>query len=742
MAQWYLSRNGQPKRTFSDWGFVNLKRKLVSQGVDIVSFDAQGALIDAAPIFDFEDKIVIYKDSARWFSGCVSKLPVHGGATEESQSFEVSGPWYYIENQIFVQTCISWIASANSLVPAISPAWYASGDKTAVEGDSYIAVGGASTVFPSVLFHDPNLINQTGGILIRSTDGAIFAYAHTSHVFLNSWAKNAYGSIQPIAYYAFGIAFTTGVSLDTGQQITQALLNSIDAMTAVLGAPAFSIGAVLIPDPATVIASQAASEPYWRSSTIDPAVPATQSEQRDMTVAEVIRNQLRWSPDAVTWFDYSQNPPVLHISQRSGMAAVSLPNYGGSVAKLTPVGGSATTQTIPVVNGYNVSNVSINPRYDIQPPFVRFTYEQTNQVGGSKRTVRLVDQYPTDAPVYGFGAIISTVDLRGMTTGAYSDVSASTIPAMTDGLLVTSGAAFNWWTSRDEFPILQAGDVIVDSIVLNARAPVDDSGNPLSPSQVPYELLSGQIADWMGGTSCKEQITATLYYHTKNGQQFVKPLQTTITSSSVNSGVYYNQGQVQYGEPFPFGLAETLYNSVSALQYDGQLTISEDECTGIVRMGQTLNLSPDWESMNAMVVQVDEDVDSGTTQVSFGPQKNLGASDLVELVRVIRNRLITWNFSDSYGGSQSSSVGIGNKQSRAQADHTSSQPVVIAISQVGDPDAAKAANPLDPTVVKGSFDAVTGRILLSGRDAQSGLPIGDGMLNLQLPDLVNNHGLN
>jgi hypothetical protein len=43
--------------------------------------------------------------------------------------------------------------------------------------------------------------------------------------------------------------------------------------------------------------------------TIDPAVNIPINECRDTTVAEVIRQMLRWSPDATTWFDYSTVPP-------------------------------------------------------------------------------------------------------------------------------------------------------------------------------------------------------------------------------------------------------------------------------------------------------------------------------------------------------------------------------------------------------------------------------------------------
>jgi hypothetical protein len=742
MATWTLSQNGHPAQSFASWFFVNMHRKLVSQGVDTCTFDAEGQNIDAANQLNFGDKVVIYKNTVPWFQGTVTKTPVKGTSQEESHSYEVSGPWYFFENQIFEQTYVGFITNIRNLTPPAVP--QSSDYQSTIVGGTYVGTDGHTHNWPS--WFKTAIPYNNGNLLIRAADGAIFGFQPTSHVFLNSWIFDSYGRVQTVEITSsFGVTYFSGLVRDTGQQITQALLNAQDAQTQILGSPAFQMGAVqTVPStvPPTVLTSQAQAKPYYRSATVSPEVPAVVSEQRDISVAEVIRNQLRWSPDAVAWFDYSTTPPTFHINQRSSLDAVLIPglfNFG--VIELTSGSGNETDQLVPILGGADVSAVSINPRYDLKVPFVRINYEQNNTVNGLNYMTRVVDVYPAGSPTYGFCAMINTIDLRGYSSGAYADLVTSPLPDMQDGLSVTSGDAFNWWKGRKEWPLARQSDVIVDSITLNGRNPVDENGNPIDYTLLPNELISGSIADWMSVYSSREQVTATIFYHTLGGQQIIAPIQTTLQSTSAASGTYNNSQGITYAEPVPVGLAKLLYESVEALQYDGEITITEDECSGIVELGQVLNMSPNWEDMNAMVVQIDENVDQGTTQVSFGPKKNLGASDLVELVRVIRNRIITFRFSDNSGSYATESVGLGIYSPVAQADHNGNVSVVVGASQVKDPN---SLDPSDPQKITAQMDSntATAGLRITGRQSQSELPEGDGVLNLALQDLINNQSLN
>lgn len=730
MANWYLSSGGT-KKTFDDWGFSSLKRSRTSQGIDKITFEAEGQLVDAPSALGFGETVIIYKDNVQWFVGVVTTLPVRGSESEESATYEVSGPWYFFNVIIFEQPLVGCLGPTTATLNppfAVTPTT----DITVNEGDTYVSSDGSghthNTPYPDSLFH--TFQGQEGGLLVQGGSGIIFGTAPTSHVFLNGPKYNTYGQVEHDTVVGpAGETYFVMHLLSTKEQITQVLNYVIAAQTAVYGAPFFQIGI------------------------IDPDLPAMISEVRDMSVAEVIRNQLRWTPDAVTWFDYSTSPPTLNIAQRAKMDAILFPTLRGSnPIQLTNVADSSlTTVTIPVTGGWEISNLTITPRDDLQVPFVKLSYEQTNRVGPTQFTTRAVDIYPTNAPQYGFGALVATVDLRGMNTGAYTQIGAAGIPVMNDGQVVTpptiggpSTDPLAWWLNRSEWPLMQADDVVVDKIILNARNPLDSGGNFIDPGLLPYEVVSGSIAPWLNGYSSREQITATLYYHTLNGQQFIKPISTTLVSASVPSGFYYDQSEVTYAEPLPVGLAQLLYNSTAALQYDGQLTISEEECSELIGMGQVLNLAPNWTAMNAMVVQISEDIENGTTQVAFGPKKNLGVSDLVELVRVIRSRVITFRLTDAFGGGRNSSaIGLPNRTGAAQSDQTSGVNKVIVASQVADPDGLKISDPTNPAVRKITIDSTTGTITAIGRDQIVADPShgvtpapGDGKMILALTDMV------
>ena len=89
--------------------------------------------------------------------------------------------------------------------------------------------------------------------------------------------------------------------ITTGQQIVEALNWALKPFTDTSTPPPFQIGSV----------------------TPSQLVPF--EEIRDITCAEVVKRCLRWSPDAVAWFDYSTTPPTFNCKQRPGLTTVNLP---------------------------------------------------------------------------------------------------------------------------------------------------------------------------------------------------------------------------------------------------------------------------------------------------------------------------------------------------------------------------------------------------------------------------------
>lgn len=116
-----------------------------------------------------------------------------------------------------------------------------------------------------------------------SSTPATFGTKHSTHLFLNQ-----------------GLSGSALVKVTTGAQIIEALNWALKPFVDASAAPPFQIGSVT------------------------PAVDAPIDEVRDITCAEVIRKMLRWTPDAVTWFDYSTSPPTFNCKRRAELATVNL----------------------------------------------------------------------------------------------------------------------------------------------------------------------------------------------------------------------------------------------------------------------------------------------------------------------------------------------------------------------------------------------------------------------------------
>ncbi|HZQ46822.1 MAG TPA: hypothetical protein VFC07_07425 [Verrucomicrobiae bacterium] len=242
---WTLEYNGVEK-TLADFGLAQVRRTLVSQGIDELTFRAVGAAADAAPLFPYKATVTLWRDRQRdsqgdwsggttWFQGLVTQVPRNGSLDAESMAYKVSGPWWYLENLVFLQ------AYQQILLGVGAP-----------PGNPVIGSG------------------------------------VSSHLFMNL------DSLAPV-----GPTLQVG-KLTTGQQILAALdwclAPFLDANTT----PPFQIGR------------------------ITPGVDVPIDEVRDITCAEVIHKMLRWSPDAVAYFDYTTMPPTFNCLRRAEMAVVNL----------------------------------------------------------------------------------------------------------------------------------------------------------------------------------------------------------------------------------------------------------------------------------------------------------------------------------------------------------------------------------------------------------------------------------
>lgn len=329
-------------------------------------------------------------------------------------------------------------------------------------------------------------------------------------------------------------------------------------------------------------------------------------ETKDLSCAEAIQRLLRWSPDAITFFDYGTLPyPTLHILSRRNLKSLSLPLE-------------------------SLQEIYITPRHDLQTTAVVLKYEKQHTWDGEVWSSTDIDTYPTDATGKEFKALVLTIELQG-----------SSIQNIQQSIKTKPIAINNaqWW--KQHVPAL-------DNVPLEAIEIKDASRK----SQLPYELIEGSICPWINKKIEEDVIQAKLSYRTETewviDRTFAIKLYATDAASDVYSKILSNVP----AEDTPQGLAQYLYEATHPLHFDGEITLplfykegealwSEVSRPLFFSFDQLINIKEgqaSWNTMNALVQSVKENVDQNMVKIKFGPPKHLGPDDLIELLRMNRKR--------------------------------------------------------------------------------------------------------
>ena len=550
---WTIVCNGT-ETLLADWGLTRVTRRIVSQGVDELTFSADGTSADAAPLFPNHATVVLWRDrtangdgtfsgGTTWFQGLVVQVPRAGGPGDESMMYKAVGPWWYLENRVFQQPYENIFLG--------------------------FAVAGDPTT-------------------------ALYGQATSSHLFLNQGDTS--GALTKI---------TTGVQII--QALNWALKPFVDAHIT----PPFQIG------------------------NITPALDVPIDEVRDITCAEVIHKMLRWSPDAVTWFDYTTTPPTFNCVRRADMPVINVAANGSGPLK----------------------DFTINARYDLQAPSVQIFYETVSSVNGQESLSLIKDFYPNPLPTdpqKQFASLQFTVDLQGIS--AHVTTAKITVDPI-------NPADPNWWLGKH--PQFKPHDptnpadnnseylsFTIDATTLqrSANPPVDAGGNAVADKNFANELTTGQLTDWMTFKAQRITLKVLATVVTRKGE--IKnnvPLTYQCLSTDATSGTFTNQSVIAYPEPVPVGLAQYIYEAINVLQFEGGMTLQEPDVSGSLLIGNFFNLTggalAEWSTMAAMVQAVTEDIDNGRSNIEFGPPHYLSAGELVDLLRVNRARIINSQFS-------------------------------------------------------------------------------------------------
>lgn len=385
---------------------------------------------------------------------------------------------------------------------------------------------------------------------------------------------------------------------------------------------------------------------------IEPDISIESKELHDVTIAEFINQVMRWHPDCVVWVDHRTMPtPTLHIRRRMSLPSIELRHDS---------------------RDFTIIGNEITERYDLRPSCVVIKYEKTINNDGNEWEQVVVDKYPLAANEHALGVLPITIALAG------SSSSTMTQRIKTETVDVDSA---NWW--RRKLGLVGAEGAKYTEFTVSSGQLLDTDGNAIE--SLDRELIDGNIADWMGKEEAEAVATAniTFTYDPGGGKplqkrtNFPKSYQLRVTDAS--SGVYQQQTDYDPGDPVPTGVAQTMYESLSDLQYEGSISLVGEEATREQYLGKVLNIMdmrPEWQNMRAMITQVREHIDSGTTVITFGPVRWLGAGDIVDLYRQNRGRT-TFSSARLGGKANAGKPEAGDKTPRGNTTDGTQHPLVF-----------------------------------------------------------------
>lgn len=347
-----------------------------------------------------------------------------------------------------------------------------------------------------------------------------------------------------------------------------------------------------------------------------PAVLAPVDEARSIACAEVVQNQMRWSP-GVAYFDHATTPPTLHVAPYAALAPI--------------------TVAIP-----GAAEVDVRELPDLKIDAVALTY-QVRGADGSYTPVK--DIWPIGASDRGFAVFAATIDVAGPTIEEFSVESELIEP--TD---------LEWFKAT--FP--EMADPGAAQALADERPRITDLAiNLIVPNTYARQLVSDSVPEWIGA-AIRETMEWVCTYNERDylagndpvdGQPgrvvrgVIKHKTKEITTTNVASGTY--RRVIDAGDTVPptgaGGVANMLYNGLHQVQRIGRLPLHGAEPRFDITIGNLLNLTggkPEWETMNAAVQGVIIYPQRKRTEIEFGWPEHLDLPTMLELYRVTRDQYL------------------------------------------------------------------------------------------------------
>jgi hypothetical protein len=533
-------------------GISGLALTYASLAADTLSFRHEGAAWDGDPLFAYGATITLTRHvdggpGTIVFIGKVRRSPRFLGAEAESLSYEVEGPWGWLERRALVSNQAVVVDPATSTVPTLLP-----------QG---LSILGQSDAGSSVNLEDALQAVLSGAVGVASAIGAGFSY--------------------PIAW----------------------------------------------------------------------------DEVSDLTIADAVIRLLESAPDAATWVDYTTSPfPTLHIGRRAQLATVSI-----SVAPAGAGGGVAYSP---------LESVQVTERPDLVPSGVVIYYRRIDTVNGRQYLRLFDDRAPGGASPLAENALVRTIELAGSSYQS-TVLEQPVVVAPLSSLLTTSGtitatsnpsaflALSKFWKRKVGW--LGEAGVTIKSFQGCAReitaesGAVDEEGDPLPAetlnTSLGNELIEGNITPWMEDSTLNrrgqdqtykcEVVAEVSSGGAPTSRQEFLTAGVMATNAETKTYRYTESVTSTAAEPTPVGVAAQIYAALSVMPVEGGCSLVEEECSLSVRPGRVVQLlggRPAWATMRGLIQRVSADIDAGRTEVSWGPPRQLGPADLVDIMRAGRFR--------------------------------------------------------------------------------------------------------
>lgn len=342
------------------------------------------------------------------------------------------------------------------------------------------------------------------------------------------------------------------------------------------------------------------------------AAPQAQ-DVRSMSYLEVLKACCKYAPDVTTWVDYTTSPVTVNFVRRA----------------------SGAERTLAVVNG--ADDFKFQPLYSQRVSAVVLSYTKTVEVpSGDILDASYQDKYPAEATGNEENALVIHKKLAGTRIGG---AAAAPTPRMTQAQYIETVSinpeSFSFWERL--WP---------DIADRNSEATLEDGEVSESGLRM---ILNGAQPEWTGEA---QTITVTVIFNgiIRGVTHVGRRLTARVNASTLSTGTYYRAGSTggppastaepALGEWVPSGIAQSLYNALSVLQWKVSHSRVDATTDWSIKTSDVVDFTgtdhAGLASANAQVQRVIHNLHSGNRTVECGPGAVLRFDDLMELMSMLR----------------------------------------------------------------------------------------------------------